>query len=535
MTITLYTQTATSIVTTSGSPQSATVNTAFTNPLVVTVLDQHGIPITGVTVTFTAPASGASSVFSNSTNTISAATNASGQLSEAVTANTHAGSYTVNATVGGVASPATFSLTNTAGAFASLVVASGSPQSAVVNTAFANPLVVTAEDAYSNPVSGVPVTFTAPGGVATGVFSNSTATISGTTNASGQLSEAFTANTHTGSYSVTAVSGSSTVNFNLTNTAGATVLHHGDLRHGSNRDREHQLHQSAGGHGLRPVQQPGSRRRRDVHGTIQRRQRRFQQQQQYHHREHQRQRPVVRSHHGQHPLGHLHGQRHGRRRRHARLVHPDQHAGDGGQRRGHLRRAQSAAVNSAFATPLTAAAVDQYGNPVPNFGITFAAPTTGASGHFSNNEGGISGTSNSSGLLSEAFTANLVLGTYAVTATANGIATPTSFNLTNTVGAAASIVTTSGSPQSTTVNTAFGSALAATVEDVGGNPVPGASVTFTAPASGASGVFTGGVTTITGTTNASGQVVEVFTANTTAGSYTVSAAASGVARRPRSV
>ena len=38
------------------------------------------------------------------------------------------------------------------------------------------------------------VTFTAPSSGASGVFSNSTITITGTTNASGQMSEAFTAN-----------------------------------------------------------------------------------------------------------------------------------------------------------------------------------------------------------------------------------------------------------------------------------------------------------------------------------------------------
>ena len=60
-------------------------------------------PCPGASVTFTAPASTASGVFSNSTNTITALTNASGQLSEAFTANTIAGGpYTVTAVVGGV-------------------------------------------------------------------------------------------------------------------------------------------------------------------------------------------------------------------------------------------------------------------------------------------------------------------------------------------------------------------------------------------------------------------------------------------------
>ena len=59
------------------------------------------------------------------------------------------------------------------------------PQSATVSTAFANALAVTVRDAGSNPVAGVNVTFTAPGSGASGLFSNSTTTITVATNASG--------------------------------------------------------------------------------------------------------------------------------------------------------------------------------------------------------------------------------------------------------------------------------------------------------------------------------------------------------------
>src|SRR5439155_480412 len=99
-------------------------------------MDEFRNPVPGVSETNTAPASSvASGLFTNSTTTITATTNGSGQLSEAFTANTHAGAYTVTATFTGAPTPASFSLTNTAGAAASIVVASGSPQSATVNTA----------------------------------------------------------------------------------------------------------------------------------------------------------------------------------------------------------------------------------------------------------------------------------------------------------------------------------------------------------------------------------------------------------------
>src|SRR4029077_18978862 len=66
-----------------------------------------------------------------------------------------------------------------------------------------------------------------------------------------------------------------------------------------------------------------------------------------------------------------------------------------------------------------------------------------------------------------------------------------------------SITATAGTPQTTTVGTAFGAALQATVKNGLGNPVSGVTVTFTAPGSGASATF-GGSTTVGVVTNASG-------------------------------
>ncbi len=91
----------------------------------------------------------------------------------------------------------------------------------------------------------------------------------------------------------------------------------------------------------------------------------------------------------------------------------------------------------------------------------------------------------------------------------------------------ATVTATAGTPQSTTGNTAFATNLQATVKDASNNPLSGVTVTFTAPGSGASGTFAGGVNTAV--TNASGiATAAVFTANRTAGSYNVSASVSGV-------
>jgi hypothetical protein len=104
-----------SIAATSGTPQSVAINTAFALPLVATVLDSDSNPVSGATVTFTAPGTGASGTFTAGTNTETETTNTSGvATSTTFTANaTVGGPYTVAATVTGVSTEADFKLTNT--------------------------------------------------------------------------------------------------------------------------------------------------------------------------------------------------------------------------------------------------------------------------------------------------------------------------------------------------------------------------------------------------------------------------------------
>jgi hypothetical protein len=420
LTLTIVAATAASIGATSGTPQSAAISTAFAAPLVATVKDSGNNPVSGVTVTFTAPGSGASGTFAGGVNT--AITNATGVATSATfTANSTTGSYAVTASVAGVATPASFSLTNTVGTPASITATGGTPQSAAISTAFAAPLVATVKDAGNNPLSGVTVTFSAPGSGASGSFAGGVNTA--VTNASGvATSVAFAPNSTTGAYAVTAsVAGVATpASFSLTNTVGT----------------------------------PGS-----ITAT-------------------------------------------------------------GGT-------PQSAAISTAFAAPLVATVKDSGNNPVSGVTVTFAAPGSGASGTFA---GGVNtAVTNASGVAtSPTFTANSTSGAYVVTASASGVASPANFSLTNTVGAAASITPTSGTPQSAAISTAFAAPLAATVKDAGNNPVSGVTVTFTAPGSGASGTFAGGVNTAV--TNASGVATSAaFTANSTMGAYAVTASASGVA------
>ncbi len=399
-------QTPASITATGGTPQSAGVGAAFATALQATVRDAANAAIPNITVTFTAPGSGASGTFAGGLTSITASTNASGiATATAFTANNTAGSYTVTAAAAGLGTPANFSLTNNAGAPAAVTANSGTGQSAAVNTAFTNPLVVTVTDSLGNPVSGVTVNFTGPGSGA-GI-----AATSAQTNASGVASATVTANTAAGGpYTVTAsVSGATPATFSLTNTAGpaATVT---------------------------------------------------------------------------------------------------ANSGTG----------QSATVNAAFTNPLVVTVTDSLGNPVSGVTVNFTGPGSGA---------GIAATSaqtNPSGVASAAVTANGTAGgPYTVTASATG-ATPAVFSLTNTAGAPAAVTANSGTGQSAAVNTAFASQLSVTVRDAANNPLPGITVNFAGPGSGA------GIVATSAQTNASGVAAATVTANTTAGGpYTVTASVSG--------
>ena len=99
-----------SLALTSGSAQSAAPNTAFTNPLIVTVASSHNEPVQNGIVTFTGPATGAGIQSSPLTGTVGG----NGQASVTPTANGTAGSYSVIVAATGTNPPfVSFALTNT--------------------------------------------------------------------------------------------------------------------------------------------------------------------------------------------------------------------------------------------------------------------------------------------------------------------------------------------------------------------------------------------------------------------------------------
>jgi uncharacterized repeat protein (TIGR01451 family) len=198
----------------SGSGQTTTVHDTASNPLVVRITDSTGAPLEGVSVTFSAPSTGATSVLASNP----VLTDANGLASTAITANETSGNYAIVASVSGVALGASFDVTNAAGAAVTIGATLGStPQSARVTTAFANPLQVRVLDQFGNPVSGVSIEFAAP-------LSDPSAELSATavtTNAQGEASVSATALKKAGRFQVTATLPDKTVaTFALTDTAG---------------------------------------------------------------------------------------------------------------------------------------------------------------------------------------------------------------------------------------------------------------------------------------------------------------------------
>jgi hypothetical protein len=94
--------------------------------------------------------------------------------------------------------------------------------------------------------------------------------------------------------------------------------------------------------------------------------------------------------------------------------------------------------------------------------------------------------------------------------------------------APSAVTTTAGTPQQARTGTAFATPLSAAVQDAYGNPVPGVTVNFSAPATSPTGTFANGTSTVAVQTDANGVArAPAFTAGV-AGGYTVTAAAAGV-------
>jgi len=135
--------------TSASATQSAGLGTMFGSPLRVVIKDAAGNPLSGVVVTFTAPATGPSGTFEGDGTSVKRTTGRDGVASVRFIANSQAGTYAVVASAPGLAPTVAFSLTNTTAPPASISVAGSPANAAATSTPAALPRSITGSDYLS--------------------------------------------------------------------------------------------------------------------------------------------------------------------------------------------------------------------------------------------------------------------------------------------------------------------------------------------------------------------------------------------------
>jgi hypothetical protein len=506
-----------------GSGQSTTVGNDFATALQVEVTDAFGNPIENANVAFGIEPgnSGASATFNGNSTVFTSAEGVA--AAPTLIAGNNAGQFTVAATVGSLTQE--FSLTNTAGAAGDIAVVGGNGQNTTIGSAFSQVLQVLVTDSLGNPISGESVTFTAPASGPSGVFSKP-ATVQ--TNAQGiATAPAFTANQQIGNFTVTAsipgVAAAATFNLTITAVPAAIAVSSGSGQKATVVAAfANPLQVLVTNAGKKPVAGITVAFAIPANG----------------------------------PGGELAGPACAVTNANGIATSPlvianavagsftvlATVAGAAGPAKFTLTNTagvaasvtmlsgsdQSAAAGKAFAKPLEAQVKDSFGNPVSGATVTFAAPGTGATGLFGK-KSGITALTNAGGIaIASAFTANTTVGNFHVTASVAGVGTQATFSLSNLSSAPTKAKADAGLAQSAAVNQAFGTALQVLVTNSQGKAVSGVWVTFSTPASGASGNFSG-TGSISVQTNAGGiATAPTLTANTVAGPFNVTAAVSGL-------
>ncbi|HVC87411.1 MAG TPA: Ig-like domain-containing protein [Gaiellaceae bacterium] len=473
----------------SGESQTTTVGSSVATAPSVLVLDSHGNPVQGVSVTF-AVASGGGSVTGGSDTTGADGIATVGSW----TLGTTAGANTLSVNSAGLTS-VTFHATGAAAAAASITLAAGDNQSATVNTAVATAPAVLVSDAYGNPVSGVPVTF------AVGSGGGSTAGASASTDGAGVASVgSWTLGTAAGANTLTAASGSlagSPVSFHATGapdsldhlvlapaaatvTAGASQSYTAegfDLYGNSLGDvTSSTAFGIAGGSCIAAVCSATTAGAHLVTGSM---------------------------------IG-ASGT--------ATLTVQAAAAGSMTVNNGDN---QTATANTAVATAPSVVVTDAYGNPVSGVAVSFAIASGGGS------VSGAGATTNASGIATVgSWTLGTTAGANTLTASSAGLTTVT-LHATGVAGSAAALALGGGDNQSATVDTNVATPPSAEVTDAYGNPVSGVAVSFAVTSGG------GSVTGASATSGADGiATVGSWKLGTTAGANTLTATSGSLAGSP---
>ena len=191
----------------SGDSQEGPASTQLAAPFVVSVLDQAGSPLAGVSVTFSVTAGGgllSSTTDTNpctvepSTSSTTATTDANGQAATRLTLGSDAGTNTVSATVAGL-EPVTFTATAAEQAMPhSLTKVCGEDQEGTADILLDEPFVVLVSDEDGAAIAGVVVSFSVTAGG--GTLSAATAT----TDANGRAATRLTLGSDAGTNTVSA-------------------------------------------------------------------------------------------------------------------------------------------------------------------------------------------------------------------------------------------------------------------------------------------------------------------------------------------
>lgn len=202
---------------------------------------------------------------------------------------------------------------------------------------------------------------------------------------------------------------------------------------------------------------------------------------------------------------------------------------------------QEATVNSWYGRPLQARVTDASGNPVQGATVAFAiaAGPTGASAGFLAG-GQATAITNSDGIAtSPPLLANTSAGRFTAAASTVGVAGVATYSLDNHA-AATSLAAWGSTTLSATIASRYPKPLAARLLDANGQPIEGASVTFSLASTATSGGGGGGTTAAGASFLGGGNQASVLTdatgvattppivANTTAGDLTATAIAAGI-------
>ncbi len=195
---------AAKIFLTSGNHQSGAINTSLSQPLVTTVTDVESNPVANANMSFTIktkPAAASGEALSLT----GVKTNNAGRATTILTLGNKVGIYTVTAVVNGLSGSAVeFTATANAGTATTMTRTSGHAQTRPINTALAEPFVVTVTDAGGNPASGVAVVFELDTVASASPAKAGLSQYVDTTDGNGRASTLLTLGSKSGSYRVRA-------------------------------------------------------------------------------------------------------------------------------------------------------------------------------------------------------------------------------------------------------------------------------------------------------------------------------------------